>query len=98
MNGNGYINIEKHDDKHFVTIVYNYSRVEFYSSEFDLSENITLASIILNSIKYNDVVVEKILDGDFGEYSEFTYELEKPEDASSEFSQILEEYVQKDDE
>lgn len=97
-NGNGYIQILEEDDGYFVTIVYNYARVEFFSSREKLGENITLSSIILNSIKYNDVVIDKILEGDLGEFSEFAYELDKPEDASSNFSQILEEYVQKDDE
>lgn len=96
-NGNGYINIEKIDDEYFVTIIYNYSRIEFYSSKDKLSENITLSSIIVNSIEYNKTVIEKILDGDIGEYSEFTYELDKPENSSSNFSQILEEYVQKEE-
>lgn len=97
-NGNGYIQVLEEDDGYFVTIVYNYARVEFFSSGEELGENITLSSIILNSIKYNDVVIDKILEGDLGEFSEFAYELDKPEDASSNFSQILEEYVQKDDE
>jgi len=95
--GNGYIQIDKDSGEYFVTIVYNYARIEFYSTEDDLSENITLSSIILNSIKYNDVVIERILDGDLGEFSEFNYELDSPEDANSNFSQILEEYVQKDE-
>ena len=96
--GNGYIEVEEKENEYFVTIVYNYARVEFYSSKDDLSKNIILSSIILNSIEYNDVVIEKILEGNLGEFSEFTYELDKPEDASSNFSQILEEYVQKEDE
>ena len=96
--GNGYIKIEKQDELYFVTLVYNYARIEFYSNKDMLGENITKSSIILNSIKYNKTIIEKILDGDLGEFSEFTYELDKPEDASSNFSQILEEYVQKEDE
>lgn len=97
FDGNGYIQIEQDDDYYFVTIVYNYSRVEFYSDKDNLVENITLSAIILNSIEYNDIVIEKILDGNLGEFSEFNYELDKPEDANSNFSQILEEYVQKDE-
>ena len=97
FNNNGYIQIEKKDDEYYTTIVYNYAKVEFYSSKEKLNENITLSTIILNSIEYNDLVIEKILDGELGEFSEFNYELEKPEDASSNFSQILEEYVQKEE-
>ena len=33
-----------------------------------------------------------------GQFSEFTYEVDKPEGASHNFSQYLEEYVQKDEE
>ena len=57
-----------------------------------------MSSIILNSIEYNYIVIDKILEGELGQFSEFTYEVDKPEGASSNFSQILEEYVQKDDE
>ena len=52
----------------------------------------------MNSIDYNQNVIEKILEGDLGQFSEFTYEVDKPEGASSSFSQYLEEYVQKEEE
>ena len=46
--------------------------------------------------KYDSISdIEKILDGDFGQFSEFTYEVDKPEGSSSNFSQYLEENVQK---
>lgn len=94
----GYITIENvNTDEYFVTIVYNYSKIEVYTTKDKLSKIITLSSIILNSIDYKDVVIEKILEGDFGQFSEFTYEVDKPEGASSDFSQILEEYVQKEE-
>ena len=43
-------------------------------------------------------MIEKVLEGDLGQFSEFTYEVKKPDGASSNFSQYLEEYVQKEDE
>ena len=96
-NKNGYIQIEIVDDKYYTTIIYNYAKIEFLSNKDDLSKNITLSTIILNSIKYNNSIIEKILEGNLGEFSEFNYELDKPENASSNFSQILEEYVQKEE-
>ena len=94
----GYIKIEeKENSKYFLSILYNYSKIEGYVSKEKLSKIITMSSIILNSIEYNDTVIEKILEGDLGKFSEFTYELKKPEDASSNFSQYLEEYVQKEE-
>ena len=93
----GLIKIEKDNDDYFVSIVYNYSKIEFYASRGKLNKMITLSSIILNSITYNDTVISKILEGNLGEFSEVTYEVKKPEGASSNFSQYLEEYVQKEE-
>lgn len=96
-NKTGYIKIEKDQDQYLLNIVYNYSKIEVYTTKEKLNKMITLSSIILNSITYNDTVIEKILEGNLGEFSEFTYDVKKPDDASSNFSQYLEEYVQKED-
>ena len=95
----GYILILTDDNlqEYYLSIVYNYSKIEGYVKKDKLNKVITLSSIILNSIEYNDVVIEKILDGDLGQFSEFTYEVDKPEGSSSNFSQYLEENVQKED-
>lgn len=95
---NGYIEILENNEDYYLNIIYNYSKIEGYVPKEKLNKVITLSSIILNSIEYNQVVIEKILEGELGQFSEFTYEVDKPEGASSSFSQILEEYVQKDDE
>jgi len=94
----GYILIEEQNEQYYFSIVYNYSKIEGYTSKEDINKMITLSSIILNSIEYNQTVIEKILEGDLGQFSEFTYEVDKPEGASSNFSQYLEEYVQRDEE
>lgn len=90
---NGYLSIVLDEDRYFTVVMYNYAKIEFYSDYEDLNKLITLSSVILNSVSYNDVVIEKILDESLGSFSEFTYEIEKPEDASGSFSQYLEEYV-----
>ncbi len=92
----GYLDISEKDNIYFIKLVYNYSKIEVYTSQDNLNKIITLSSIILNSIDYNDKVIEKVLDGDFGEFSEITYEVKKPDDASNNFSQYLEEYAQKE--
>jgi len=93
----GYIDIVKETDDYFVKIVYNYSKIELYTIDKKINKMITLSSIILNSITYNDKMIDRVLEGDFGEFSELNYELEKPDDASNKFSQYLEEYVQKEE-
>ena len=59
---------------------------------------VTLGTIILNNIDYNDKIIEKTIDESVGTFREVTYELDKPEDASNKFREYLEEYVQKEKE
>lgn len=94
----GYILVEEKNEQYYLNIAYNYSKIEGYIPKENINKIITLSSIILNSIEYNQTVIEKILEGDLGQFSEFTYEVDKPEGASSNFSQLLEEYVQEDEE
>ena len=94
----GYIKILDSNDEYYLNIIYNYAKIEGYVPKEKINKVITLSSIILNSIEYNRTVIEKILEGDLGQFSEFAYEVDKPEGASSNFSQLLEEFVQKDDE
>jgi len=93
-NKTGYIGVNKLDDGSFFTqIVYNYSKVEFYASEKDLPVLMANSLIIVNSIKYNDNLIKLDLDETTGEGREVKYELDKPEDSESTFSQFLQEYV-----
>jgi len=89
----GYILIEEEEKQYYLNIVYNYSKIEGFVLKENINKVVTLSSIILNSIDYNHTVIEKILEGDLGQF----YEVDKPEGASSNFSQYLEEYVQKDE-
>lgn len=93
----GYIEIIKDNDEYYTKLLYNYAKIEFYSNYGDINKLLTISSIILNSIDYNKLVIEKVLDESLGSSKEFTYELEKPIDASNNFSQYLEEYVKEDD-
>ena len=92
----GYIKINENNGRYYTKIVYNYSSIEFYSSYDELNKLITYSSIILNSVKYKRNIIELIINDTYGEYSDIAYEIEKPEDASNDFSQYLEEYVQED--
>ena len=93
----GYIEIIKDNDEYYTKLLYKYAKIEFYSNYGDINKLLTISSIILNSIDYNKLVIEKVLDESLGSSKEFTYELEKPIDASNNFSQYLEEYVKEDD-
>ena len=89
----GYVKIIKDNDIYFTRVLYNYAKIEFYSNEEDINKMLTISSIILNSIKYNKIVIEKVLDESLGTSKEFSYSIDKPIDASSNFSHYLKEYV-----
>ena len=92
----GYIYIEEKDEVYFVKIVYNYAKVEFYANKNNLNSIISLSTIVIDSINYNDLVIEKLLDDNKNTGTEITYKLDKPEGVSGDFSQYLEEYITED--
>ena len=89
----GYILIDKVDDLYFLKIVYNYAKVEAYVDEYNLNNVITLSTIIIDSIEYNDIVIEALLDDNRNNGNDITYTIDKPANADSDFSQYLEEYI-----
>lgn len=94
-NKSGYIGINKNDDgNYFGEIVYNYSKIEFYSDNEDMPFVISNSLMILNSIKYNDNLIKLELDNTTSDGREVKYELDKPEDSESTFSQVLQEYIE----
>ena len=93
----GYVKIIQDNDYYFTRVFYNYAKIEFYSKKKDINKLLSVSATILNSIKYNKKVIEKILDESVGASKEFSYEIEKPVDASNSFSQYLEEYVTEED-
>ena len=94
----GYIAItENEGNSYYIKIIYNYAKIEFYTSKEKMSKYISLTTIILNNIEYNDIVIENILENNSGSFSNIKYQVDKPLDASSNFSHFLEEFVQEDD-
>lgn len=92
----GYIKITKEEDKYFVKIVYNYSKIEAYTTEDNLNKIISIGTIILDNIEYKRKIIKKAINESLGSFSEVKYEIKKPEDASNMYSQYLEEYVQEE--
>lgn len=93
----GYVGVNKLDDgSFFVEIVYNYSKMEFYTTEEDLPIVMANSLIIINSIKYNDSLIKMEFDEMNSDGREVIYELDKPEDSESTFDQFLQEYVEEE--
>ena len=95
----GFIGISKsNNDKYFVNIVYNYAKIEFYANKEDLDSLTVISLIVINSIDYNDLVIKDLIDTGSSGSKDILYEIDKPEDAKSNFSKYLEEYVSEEDE
>ena len=90
----GYIGINKGDDNlYFCEIIYNYSKIEFYSDLDDLPVILANALIMQKSIKYNDNLIKMELESNISDGRELKYELDSPKDSKSTFSDYLQEYV-----
>ena len=97
-NKTGYVGINKEeDDLYFTEIVYNYSKMEFYSDLEDLPTLLANSLIIIKSIKYNDDLIKIELDSDNTEGRELKYQLDTPKDTESKFNDYLQEYVAEED-
>ena len=91
----GYLRITKNNDYFFVELCYNYAIIEVEVEEEDLKYAISRSIIILNSIKYNDLVIEKNIVEDNIETGESKYSIPQPENKSS--SKNVLEYIKEND-
>lgn len=94
----GYIHIEKTmDNEYFLKIVYNYAKIESYVKEENLVDIINYSTIILNSIDYNDNLINNAIEKGTFFSNDIMYEIDKPDDSESKFYQYLQEYVKESD-
>lgn len=97
-NKTGYIGIDKvEDDLYYCEIIYNYSKIEFYSNLEDLPIILANSLIIVKSIKYNDSLISVGLESNIKDGREVKYELDSPKDSKSTFSDFIQEYVPKEE-
>lgn len=75
---NGYLKITKNNDYFFVEMCYNYAIIEVEVEEKDLKYAVSRSIIILNSIKYNDLVIEKYISDTDMETVENVYTIPEP--------------------
>lgn len=90
----GYILIEENVDCYYLKIIHNYAKIESYVQKDDLIDVIVYSTIILNSLDYNDNLISNFIEKGVSFGGEMSYEIDKPENSESKFSQYLQEYVQ----
>lgn len=85
---NGYLRIRKNNDNYFVELCYNYAIIEVEVKESELRYAVSRGIMILNSIKYNNSVIEKHINDNDLETSETVYKIPEPE--NNEAKNVLE--------
>lgn len=83
----GYILVTKYQNKYFVEVMYNYSKIEVITRSY--KEAITKSLIVLKSIEFNDKIIETLIGTNILEYDEEDFNLLGP---SSETIDFLQEY------
>lgn len=76
----GYLIITKNNDEFFVELCYNYAIIEVEVEEKDLRYAVSRSITILDSIKYNDLVIEKYIGDNDAESSETVYKIPSPKE------------------
>ena len=76
----GYLRIRKNIDKFFVELCYNYAIIEVEVEENELRYAVSRSITILNSIKYNDYIIEKELNDGELDSKETAYKIPEPKD------------------
>lgn len=94
----GYVKItEEEENKYFIKIVYNYAKIEAYTTKTKINKILANSMIILDSIDYNDNLIKKILEDEYFSSIDKEYKINKPENTESKFSEYLSEYVQEEE-
>ncbi len=61
----GYIEINEKDGLYYLDFVYNYAKIETIVSKENLNNAVLNASYILSTVKYNDDIINLMLDDDY---------------------------------
>ena len=62
----GYLEInEQKDGRYFIEFMYNYSKIEVITDKKDINDAVLNASYILSTIKFNDNIIQTILNDEF---------------------------------
>ena len=88
----GYIQVSEVNDKYFVEFMYNYAKIESYIQKANLSESVLNMTYILSSIRYNDKVIETLIDENVLDYKEEKFDIFESKTENSNFLEALEKH------
>ena len=88
----GYLEITQISTNYFIEFMYHYSKIEAYVSEQDINKTITVMAYILNSVDFNDSVIESLVGDNLLNYSEEQFNIFKPNGEQSDYLDFIEQY------
>lgn len=88
----GFLEIKEKNDKYFVQGLYNYVKIEVYSSKKELSDTVINVCEILSSIKYNDKILKTTIGENILNYKEETYNIFTNKKSSTNYLDYIEKY------
>lgn len=91
-NKSGYVEVNVKNDKYLIEIMYNYAKIEVIVNSNNIASAITNSLIILNSVNYNDDIIDNLLEEDVLNYSEETFNIFETNSNDSNFLKVVEEY------
>jgi len=74
----GYVKIVKDDDLYKIEMYYNYAKIETYVDKDNLGQTLINMCYILNSIKYNDSIIELYVGSEETKLNEEVYDFYTP--------------------
>lgn len=91
----GYIEINKVNGKYLINFVYNYAKIEAMVEEKDINEVVLNASYILSTVKFNNNIIELMLNEEYftnkeEQYTEFSKGSNDEETENKNFLQYTE--------
>ncbi len=88
----GYLEITQISTNYFVEFMYNYSKIEAYVDEKDLEKTITQMAYILNSVKFQDAILNTLVGENELDYNEENFNIFKPKREEGNFLDYEEQY------
>ena len=76
-NKQGYLEINEVDNKYYIEFMFNYGKIEAYIDKKDLNQTITNMCYILNSLKFEDSLLEFLIGESSLNYNEEKYNIYK---------------------
>lgn len=89
-NKKGYVLITKYEDKYFLEVMYNYSKIEVITT--NVNKALANSLLVLKSVKFNDKAIESLIGNSSLNYGEEQFNLLRPKKEVTSFVEYIEDF------